>query len=450
MGFGKDFLWGAASAAFQIEGAWDEDGKRPSVWDTASHTRGRIAHGEVGDTACDHYHRMREDVALLKELGLKSYRFSVSWPRVILDETGAVNEKGMRFYSDLVDELLRNGIEPMVTLYHWDHPQYLQDRGGWRNPGMVRWFADYAAAVVKRLSDRVRYWITINEPQLFIGMGYHTGTRAPFESSSDEEIIKVSYNVLKAHGAAVRAIRDNAVKAPIIGMAPTGDVTLPESDRQEDIEAARAKSFAVKPGAFTLGNAWWADPVFLGEFPEAAWQRWPGAMKAVVRQEDLALISQPLDFYGFNVYQATTTRGLPDSVYDEYAYQGSPKTALGWNVTPEVMYWAPKFFYERYGKPILITENGMAGLDWPALDGKVHDPQRVDFLHRYLRELRRAAEEVPVLGYTCWSAMDNMEWNRGYDPRFGLIYVNYQTQERIVKDSGYWYRRVIETNGDEL
>lgn len=450
MSFSDNFLWGAASAAYQIEGAWDAGGKGGSIWDAAAHQPGFMAHSETGDVACDHVNRMREDVALMREIGLKSYRFSVSWSRVLPDGVGAVNEEGLKFYSDLVDELKAAGIEPMVTLYHWDLPQALQAHGGWENPDIAGWFTEYVKVVVRRLGDRVRYWVTVNEPQMFVGLGFFVGAHPPFKKLSPEEQIAVSVNVLRAHGCAVQVIRENAALSAKIGMAPTGDVYFPRADTAEAVEEARAKSFGFGRHGFTMENAWWADPVFLGRFPEEAYEAYPEAM-AKITEEDMRLISQPLDFYGFNVYHAAVPYSIPRDMYGDYSYQGSPRTMSGWDITPEVLYWAPRFFYERYGKPVLITENGMAAMDWVSLDGHVHDMQRQDFLHRYLLQLRRAAEEgIPVLGYTHWSVMDNLEWNKGYDMRFGLIFVDYRTQRRTIKDSARWYGGVIAANGENL
>lgn len=448
MSFPSGFLWGAASAAYQVEGAYNEDGKGPSIWDVMGEKA--IAHGETGRIAVDQYHKMRADVALMKEIGLKTYRFSISWSRVLPEGIGHVNKKGLQYYSDLVDELLKAGIKPMVTLYHWDLPMALQEKGGWANAEIVNWFADYVQVVVDALSDRVDTWITINEPQMFIGLGYCVGAQPPFQHCSPEELIKISHHVLMAHGIAVKAIRERAVLPSKIGMAPTGDVYLPRDDTPEAAEQAREKSFRFDPFAFTMGNAWWADPVFLGDYPADAYRTYPEAMQ-YIKKEDLELISQKLDFYGFNAYNGTVAYNTPPDQHGEYQYAGSPKTMLDWPVTPEVLYWAPKFMYERYKTPVLITENGMAGMDWVSLDGYVHDWQRIDFLHRYLLELYRAIEEgVPVLGYTCWSVIDNLEWNRGYDKRFGLIFVDYRTLERTVKDSGHWYGQVIRTNGESL
>ena len=450
MSFREGFLWGASSASYQIEGAWKEDGKGANIWDILSKKSGIMAHGENGDVASDHYHRMKEDVALMKEIGLNSYRFSISWSRVLPEGTGRVSEQGLQFYSDLVDELLEAGITPLITLYHWDLPYALYEKGGWKNPEIENWFAEYTEVVVKRLSDRVKYWITINEPQMFVGLGYFVGAHAPFEKNDPETLIEISANVLRAHGKVVKTIRENAVLPPLIGLAPTGDVYLPMGAGEKEIEAARKKSFSFDKYGFTMQNAWWADPIFLGRFPEEAYQYYPEAMQKIT-DTDLELIHQPLDFYGFNVYKGTTSYNVPADAYDEYGYQGNPKTCTGWDVTPEVLYWSPKFLHERYGKPILITENGMAGMDWVSLDGRVHDMQRQDFMHRYLLQLKKAAEEgIPVLGYMHWSIMDNLEWNRGYDMRFGLIYIDYRTLKRTIKDSAYWYRDVIATNGAKL
>lgn len=450
MGFCKNFMWGAASAAYQVEGAWNADGKGKSVWDVASHEPGRMAHGETGDIACDHVNHMREDVALMKEIGLKSYRFSISWSRVLPNGVGPVNEAGLAFYSDLVDELKKSGIEPLITLYHWDLPQALQERGGWENPEIEDWFAEYTRVIVNRLSDRVRYWITINEPQMFAGLGFCIGAHPPFKRLSPEKQIAVSVNVLRAHGRAVKTIRTCAVLPPMIGMAPTGNVYLPADESADALELAKARTFAYDPEFFMMGNSWWADPVFLGRFPEEAYKTYPEAMGQITAK-DMELISQPLDFYGFNLYNAAAPYQLPANGYDEYAYQGSPRTMLNWNVTPTAMYWAPKFFYERYNRPVIITENGMAAMDWISLDGKVHDMQRQDFTHRYLLELRRAADDgVPILGYMHWSVMDNLEWNSGYDVRFGLIYIDYRTQKRTIKESARWYGTVIAANGENL
>lgn len=450
MAFPKGFLWGAASAAYQVEGGYRDDGKGLNIWDHFSHQPGRILHGETGDVACDHYHRWREDVALMKEMGLKSYRFSVSWARVLPEGTGAVNEAGLRFYSDLVDALIAAGIEPMVTLYHWDLPLALYEQGGWLNPASPEWFEAYARVVVDRLSDRVKYWMTFNEPQIFVGLGLHRGVMAPFEKLTDDELFTVTRHILLAHGRAASVIRKEGRQPAMIGMAPTGGVHLPASDDPADIEAARKASYDLDAQSYPMSNVWWADPVFLGRFSEAA-VRLFGDRLPRFTEDEWKEIAQPLDFYGFNVYEASVRHPIPEVGYADTAWQGSPRTMTDWSVTPDVLYWAPRFMYERYGKPIMITENGMAGMDWMSLDGQVHDPQRIDFLRRYLLALERAIDDgVPVLGYQQWSVMDNFEWCSGYDKRFGLIYVDYRTLERTPKDSARWYAQVIRTDGASL
>lgn len=449
MAFAKDYLWGAASAAAQVEGAWNEDGRGESIWDTLVHEGGHVAHGETCDVACDHYHRWREDVAIMKELGLKSYRFSVSWSRVLPEGTGRVNEAGLHFYVQLCDALLEAGIKPLVTLYHWDLPTALYRKGGWKNPESPAWFEEYTELLAKALGDRAYAWMTFNEPQMFVGLGMLVGAHAPFEHNDDKTLAEVSKNVLLAHGRAVSVLRRLCPKA-LIGMAPTGDCYLPKDETPESIEEARRKSTRLGRD-FVISNTWWADPIFLGKAPEDA-EALLGENMYRLTAEEWASVSQKLDFYGFNCYQGTQDYPPPEDGYNNYAWQGSPKTGFGWNFTPQALYYSSKFWYERYCLPVLITENGYAGLDHVMLDGKVHDPQRQDFLHRYLLQVKRAADEgIPVLGYQYWSIMDNFEWAAGYDPRFGLVYVDYHNNcERTIKDSALWYRDVIASNGENL
>lgn len=448
MGFSKDFMWGAASAAYQVEGAWQEDGRKPSIWDVCGRGRNIVQYNENGDVACDHYHRYKEDVALMKEMGLKYYRFSISWTRVIPDGTGEVNEKGIQFYSDLVDELLANGIQPMVSIFHWDYPYALYQKGGWMNPESSEWFLEYTKVLVDALSDRVSCWLTMNEPQCFIGCGYETGVHAPFLKVSPKDLITMTHNVLLAHGKAVKYIREYAKTKAEVSFAPIAPVYIPRDNSPAAVEEARKRTFSMKKQALTFGLTWWSDPVILGKYPDEAYELLGDDMP-VYSEEDMKLISQPLDFYGMNVYYSEG--GFTPGTYPENMWQGRGLTAMNWPVSPEVLYWSSKFIYERYGLPIVITENGMAGMDWIHLDGKVHDSYRIDFTRRYLRELRRAVEDgIPVKGYMHWSVMDNFEWALGYNKRFGLIYVDYQTQERTIKDSGYWYKEVIRENGENL
>lgn len=448
--FPENFLWGAASAAHQIEGGYLDDGKGPGVWDVKEQDKNTVRHGEHARIACDHYHRFQSDVALMKQIGLKSYRFSISWPRILPKGTGEINEKGLQFYSDLVDALLESNIEPIVTLYHWNTPYELDQLGGWKNPDSSDWFAAYTKVVVDCLSDRVKYWITFNEPQMFAGIESMMAMEKTGKEQGLKDMMDCCRNIFLAHGKAVSAIRGYAKQAARIGMAPTGSVFLPKDHSPKCIEDAKEKSFRMSPETFVFENSWWADPIYLGHFPDEADNVLGSALPAFSEAEWKEL-SQPLDFCGFNVYQAATIFPVPEHEYDEYAYQGSPRSAMGWNITPEVLYWAPRFMYERYHLPVLITENGTAGLDWVSLDGQVHDPQRIDYMARYLIELEKAIDEgIPVLGYQYWSVMDNFEWTSGYDCRFGLIHVDYRTLERTIKDSGFFYGDIIKTNGKIL
>jgi len=449
MGLQKDFMWGVATAAHQIEGTFAEDGKGLGVWDSLVSVPGRVKFSENGNVAADHYHRYKEDVAIMKQLGVKAYRFSISWPRVLPSGIGEVNEQGIQFYSNLVDELLANSIEPVVTLFHWNYPEALYQKGGWLNDESPLWFEKYVKLVVNHLSDRVKYWITINEPQMLVGLGHMIGMHSPFLRLSRKELTHVSHNVLLSHGRAVKAIRANAKQISYVGFAPQGPCATPANNSEEAIEEARRKSFVCTGVDFVFTNSWWADPIILGKYPEDACE-YLGKDMPNIKEGDLELISQPLDFYGVNIYSSLAAYGN-GTAYAENAYQGCPKTTMGWVVTPECLYWSPKFLYERYHLPILITENGMSGTDWVHLDQKVHDPQRIDFLHRYLKEYKRAAEDgVEVLGYLLWSFLDNYEWAEGYDKRFGIVYVDYKKQERTIKDSGYWYKDVIASNGENL
>ncbi len=453
MGFGNDFVWGAATASYQVEGAAYEDGKGLQIWDVFCKDPGNVFEGHTGDVACDHYHRYAEDVKMMKEMGLKAYRFSISWARIMPEGTGKVNEKGLAFYDALIDSLIENGIQPYLTLYHWDLPYELYKRGGWMNPDSVNWFAEYAKVVVEHFSDRVLHYFTFNEPQCFIGHGFLIGEHAPGLKCPVTDTFLMAHHVMMAHGKAVQAMRA-AAKQPIqIGYAPTGSMAYPASNREEDIEAAKKVLFAcpedIKGWAWNV--SWWSDPVMLGSYPEEGLKKYEKYLPAI-KPEDLKLMHQPLDFYAQNIYNGNAVRcseeGKPEFVLRPV---GAPKTAIQWPITPECLYWGPKFLYERYGKPIYITENGLSCHDAVSLDGKVHDPNRIDFLARYLHYLKQAVEDgVNVKGYFQWSLMDNFEWAKGYSDRFGLIYVDYQTQQRIWKDSAYWYRDMIKENGKNL
>ena len=453
MGFKKDFIWGAATASYQIEGAAYEGGKGLSVWDKFSHEPGKVLEGHTGDVACDHYHLFKEDVALMKRMGVKNYRFSLSWPRLIPNGVGEVNEEGVAFYNALIDELIANDIRPFVTLFHWDYPSALQAKGAWENPDSPYWFEAYASLCARRFGDRVKDFITLNEPQCFIGLGYGKGEHAPGYQLPLSATVAMSHNVLKAHGLAVRALR-TLVPGVRVGYAPCGNPQLPATNSPEDIEAARKAYFDVNdaPEHWAFNISWWSDPAILGSYPEAGLKKL-GQYLPEGWEKDMETICQPLDFYAQNIYNGNIVKAADNA--DGYEHldfaPGHPKTAIQWFVTPEALYWGPKFLYERYKVPFMITENGMSCHDAVSLDGKVHDPNRQDYMHRYLREFKRAAEDgVDAIGYFAWSLMDNFEWAFGYFDRFGLVYVDYNTQERIVKDSFYWYKEVMEQNGENL
>jgi len=457
MGFPDNFTWGVAAAAYQIEGAAAEDGKGPSVWDMLCRQPGKIADGHSGEIACDHYHRYREDVAMMRQLGVRAYRFSISWPRVMPAGTGTINERGLDFYDRLTDALLEAGIRPWATLFHWDFPYELFLRGGWLNRDSAAWFADYTRVVVDRLSDRLENWITLNEPQCFIGFGHATGSNAPGLKLGAAECLLAGHHVLLAHGMAVQVLRAHARKPATVGWAPVGIVSLPPPDGGErDIAAARQAMFSVSGGdAQAMGmppniwsNSWWGDPVVFGRYPEDGVLAAGAAMPAIA-PGDMATISQPIDFYGANIYTGTFYQaGESGDAVRVHHVTGVDMSAFKWPVIPASLRWGPRFLHERYGLPVVVTENGVSLADWVSLDGKAHDPQRVDFLRRYLLELHQAiADGADVRGYFHWSIMDNFEWAEGYKQRFGLVHVDYQTQRRTPKDSAWWYREVAASNG---
>lgn len=435
MNFPADFLWGAATASYQIEGAWNEDGRGPSIWDTFCHTPDKIVKNETGDVACDHYHHMEEDVQLMKELGLKTYRFSISWSRLFPNGDTQRNEKGFEFYDRLVDSLLKNDILPIMTLFHWDLPQALMDKGGFLWDGISDAFAFYASEVTRHFSNRVTMFCVINEPQCMAHLGYSVGIHAPGLMLDDKELGIVMRNMLLCHGKAVKAMREASSQPIQIGPATTGTLCYPLDDSADALEKARQLSFPSGGEGICFSHNWFLDPIVLGTNKVEILS---------LTAEDFEIIRQPIDFLGINIYNGQQCDA------NDYVprYQGYPRTALGWPVTPKVMHYGLKFLYERYNLPIYISENGVACNDRIFADGKVHDTDRIDFLSQYLSEMKLAIDEgCDIRGYLHWSLMDNFEWHTGYDPRFGIIYTDYRTQERIWKDSAYWYRDVIKNNG---
>jgi beta-glucosidase len=438
--FDKNFIWGVATAAYQIEGGAFADGKKASIWDTFSHTEEKIFRNHNGDSACDHYHRFREDIALMKELGVMAYRFSLSWPRIIPDGVGKVNTRGLDFYHALLEELAKNGIEPYVTLYHWDLPQALQDQGGWQNPESVAWFKYYTEIVIRSFGNKVKNYITLNEPQCIVNLGLNRGLHAPGLHLPLKEQLRVIHHLLLAHGEAVGIIRrETGAK---VGYAGCSWVPVPVALDQETIAAAREEYFSVRKNDCGDGISIWSDPIFFGNYPEKYYRSFSNLPE--IRPGDWEIINRPVDYFFVNLYSGYYLGVREGKVFYPEFSAGSPRSDCGWDILPEIMYWGPKFLYERYRKPVIISECGIALPDHRFLDGKVHDPGRIDFLQRYLSELERGYREgVPVAGFFHWSLLDNFEWADGFSKRFGLVYVDYQSQERIKKDSFAFYRDLI-------
>lgn len=427
----NDFLWGCATASYQVEGAYNEGGRTPSIWDTFSHTPGKTANGETGDVACDHYHRYKEDIAIMKKLGINSYRFSISWSRLFPDGKNVPNPEGFAFYDRLIDELIENNIIPVITLFHWDLPQALQDMGGFEWDGISDVFAGYAAACVKHFTPKVTMYCPINEPQCIVNLGYVVGAHAPGKHLPQENTGHIMRNLLLCFGKAVRSMRENACCDITIGTATTGTLAYPATETKEDIDMARKLSFPVSGEGLGFSHNWFLDPVILGTNDISYMKLSP---------EDMSLIKSDIDFVGINIYNGMEA----DKNGYVKRYTGFPRTGLGWPVTPEVMNYGLRFLYERYSLPIYITENGVACNDRIYKDGKVHDADRIDFLETYIDNMKLAISAgCDIRGYFHWSLLDNFEWHTGYDPRFGLIYVDYRTGTRIPKDSAIWYHDLI-------
>lgn len=448
MPFPPNFIWGTATASYQIEGVATPDGIGQSVWDMFSRKPGACFEMHNGDVACDHFNRYKEDIAIMRELGISSYRLSLSWPRIIPAGTGNVNQQGLDFYNRLVDELIANNITPWVTLFHWDFPLDLYHQGGWMSPHSPDWFADYSQVVVDSLGNRVNHWFTQNEPQCYIGLGLFHGVHAPGDKLRWAEVVKASHYSMLAHGKSAQIIRANNSQAKI-GSATVGSVCVPETESDADINAARErmwKSETENP----FSNSLWTDPLILGTYPEDFLTAF-GEHLPQTADKDLEIIRQPLDFVGLNIYQGSITAASDTGPVDVPRPAGYPQTAIRWPITDNCLEYGAKFYHERYSLPIIITESGMANNDWVMLDGKVHDPQRIDYLHRHLKGLERAIDSgVPVEGYFQWSLLDNYEWAEGYSQRFGLVHVDYSTQKRTPKDSFHWYKETISQNGANL
>lgn len=447
--FPENFLWGAATASYQIEGSPTADGKGESIWDRFTHTPGNILDEETGDIACDHYRRYEEDVKLMADIGLNAYRFSIAWPRIFPQGGGRPNLKGLDFYRRLVDELHRHNIKPAVTLYHWDLPQALQDKGGWNNRDTARYFAEYAAYLYDSLDLPIDRWITINEPWVitFLGHAFNPfSTHAP--GIDDFNVaLQVSHNLLLGHGLAVQSFRESGRNGEPIGITLNLQPFHPASSSQADVAAAEQGDGYM--------NRWFLDPIFKGSYPQDMQDIYARNFTLpAAEEEDAAIIAEPIDLLGINNYSrvvaqaddsATNYLGIPANPADaEY-------TEMGWEVYPEGLYELLTRVHRDYGPiPLYITENGAAFPDKPGKDGTVDDPRRINYLQTYLQACHRAIEEgVPLKGYYVWSLMDNFEWSFGFSKRFGLIYVDYETQKRCLKNSAHWYKKVISRNGLE-
>lgn len=433
--FPKGFVWGAATASYQIEGAAAEDGRGESIWDRFSHTPGKVTNGDTGDVACDHYHLYKEDIKLMKSLGVMGYRFSIAWPRIMPSGTGKVNQKGLDFYNRVVDELLAVDIRPFVTLYHWDLPVELHDKGGWTNRDIAGWFSDYSVVVAKSLGDRVRDWITLNEPWCTAFLGYDTGDHAP-GIRNHRLAVQAAHNTMLAHGMGMQAIRAVAEHPARVGITLNMGYNLPATDSDADREAAERSVDPV--------YEWFVIPIFKGHYSERLLE-YPGTYWPEVKSGDMAIISSRNDFLGLNYYTPTRISG-EGGVIKVVRLPNAEYTEMGWEVEPEGLYRILlKLSHETKGAvPIYITENGSAFTDVQSSDGRIRDVRRSAYLKGHLEAAQRAiAEGVDLRGYFEWSLIDNFEWAYGYTKKFGLVSVDAHTQERVVKDSGYFYRDII-------
>ena len=436
--FPKGFVWGTATASYQVEGAWNEDGKGESIWDRFSHTPGKVRNGDTGDVACDQYHRYPEDVAIMKQLGMSAYRFSISWSRIFPDGKGALNQKGLDYYSRLVDELLASGIKPFPTLFHWDLPQALEDEGAWANRDIIDHFARYSETVVNALGDRVKEWMVFNEPWVFIYPGYLYGYLAPGVRDTSHAM-KASHVVNLAQAEAMRAMRATG-KVDTVGNAFSMSAAYPASDSEEDRAAAER--------LHNWNNVWFLHPILRGEYPQAYVDQERALERMDVRPGDMEKMRSEYDFIGINLYTRTIVeaRDVDRNLGLGRVEGPGPRTGNDWEIWPAAIYQAIKRIDADYGHPpIYITENGCSYQTEPGPDLRVHDDERIDFYRQYIGQVARAFDEgCDVRGYLAWSLLDNFEWSAGYSHRFGIVYCDYENeQKRIIKDSGYWFRDLI-------
>ena len=440
--FPEGFIWGAATSSYQIEGSPLSDGAGPSIWHRFAHTHGNVLNGDTGDVACDHYRRYPEDVALMKEMGLKAYRLSVSWSRVFPEGKGRINERGLDFYDRLVDALMEAGVTPFVTLYHWDLPGALQDLGGWTNPDIADWFAQYTMAMYLRLGDRVAHWITLNEPWVTMNAGHIDGRHAPGMRDTFAGL-KTARSLMLAHGRAVQTYRACGGKGDI-GITLNLDRYHPATSSDED------RACAERSNAYI--DRLFLDPIFKGSYPEEL-AEWFGDAWPAFDNEDMEVISTPIDFLGVNYYTRNVVAHKEGSgpLHAERVRQSAPHTVMDMEIYPEGMHDLLSWIRDAYGSPpMYITENGAPFEDRVTPSGEVDDGDRIDYLRLHFAQAHRAIQDgVDLRGYFVWSLMDNFEWAQGYSRRIGLVRVDYDTQRRIVKKSGRWYRDVIARNGIE-
>ncbi len=456
-----DFVWGVATSSYQIEGKDDKIPQGECVWDTFIKKEGSIFGGHNADVACDELHQYKKDIPMMANLGIKAYRFSLNWARILPNGVGEVNEEGIKYYRDVLKLLNKHNIKPYITLFHWEYPQVLFDKGGWLNPDCVEWFGEYAKVVAENFSDLCTDFFTINEPQCVIYLGHTMGIHAPGVKMPIRETLQMAHNLLKCHGMAVKMLRRYSKTDIKIGYAPTCGVAYPATDDSKDVEVARRVYFGFENPLENWGwnVSWFLDPVVFGKYPEEGIEKFKDYLPKISEEQmkkDLELINQPIDFIGQNIYNGYEVRAVDDGKdgkYFEYVdrYVGFPKTSIQWPITPRAFYYGIKFLSEKYKLPLYITENGMACHDNISYDGKVHDPNRITFLDSYISAMQQASDDgANIVGYFLWSIIDNFEWANGFDERFGLVYIDYRNQKRIVKDSGFWYKKVIETNGKSL
>ncbi|MBQ9449428.1 MAG: family 1 glycosylhydrolase [Acholeplasmatales bacterium] len=441
--FNKNFIFGVSTASYQIEGYTKADGRCPSVWDEFTKIKGKIADSTNGDKACESYIKYKEDVEAIAELGVKAYRFSIAWGRVI-DENNKPNQKGLDYYIILCKELKKRGITPYVTLYHWDMPVWLDKLGGFLCDDISDYFEHYTDVVTKALNGLVKDYITINEPQCILFAGHRACYHAPGTYYDNKDMLHAIHNLLKCHGKALRAIRKN-VKNSTVGFAPCSRPAIPQDPNNKELEKLCYEKYFELTDDEEFANtvSIYSDPVFLGDYPKAYYEVFKDILPKITK-EDLELISQPVDYIYQNYYSGNYYDLVDGKLTKLPFHAGFPEGNVDWlQVVPETLYYGPKFLYQRYKKPIIISENGFCNNDVISLDGKVHDPERIDYINRYMLELERVSKEIDVRGYFVWSLLDNFEWSYGLKKRFGLIYIDYRNGNRIKKDSYYWYKDLI-------